>query len=142
MNTHIMQHAATRYILLVEDDPIFQLLHQKLIQKLQWNVELLAAKNGQEALDLLDKVGTSDMRALVLLDINMPICDGWQFLDQLDTKLYKETVQVVVVSSSTDQVDRQNASKYKNVIDYLVKPIKTADLEIIWNEPSFQDFWK
>jgi CheY-like chemotaxis protein len=137
-----MQHAATRYILLVEDDPIFQLLHQKLIQKLQWNVELLAAKNGQEALDLLDKVGTSDMRALVLLDINMPICDGWQFLDQLDTKLYKETVQVVVVSSSTDQVDRQNASKYKNVIDYLVKPIKTADLEIIWNEPSFQDFWK
>lgn len=142
MNTHIMQHAATRYILLVEDDPIFQLLHQKLIQKLQWNVELLAAKNGQEALDLLDKVGTSDMRALVLLDINMPICDGWQFLDQLDTKLYKETVQVVVVSSSTDQVDRQNASKYKNVIDYLVKPIKTDDLEIIWNEPSFQDFWK
>jgi CheY-like chemotaxis protein len=142
MNTKIMQHAATRYILLVEDDPIFQLLHQKLIQKLQWNVELLAAKNGQEALDLLDKVGTSDMRALVLLDINMPICDGWQFLDQLDTKLYKETVQVVVVSSSTDQVDRQNASKYKNVIDYLVKPIKTADLEIIWNEPSFQDFWK
>lgn len=142
MNTHIMQHAATRYILLVEDDPIFQLLHQKLIQKLQWNVELLAAKNGQEALDLLDKVGTSDMRALVLLDINMPICDGWQFLDQLDTKLYKETVQVVVVTSSTDQVDRQNASKYKNVIDYLVKPIKTADLEIIWNEPSFQDFWK
>lgn len=142
MDTNIMQPAATRYIFLVEDDPIFQLLHQKLIQKLAWNVELLAARNGQEALDLLDKIGTSDMRALVLLDINMPICDGWQFLNQLDSKIYKEAVQVAVVSSSTDHVDRQNASKYNNVIDYLVKPIKAADLEIIWNEPSFQEFWK
>lgn len=142
MNTNIIQQAESRYILLVEDDPIFQLLHQKLIQKLQWNVELLAATNGQEAIDLLDKVGTSDMRALVLLDINMPICNGWEFLDLLNSKIYKDKVQVAVVSSSTDNIDRQNASKYNNVIDYLVKPIKAADLEIIWNEPSFQDFWK
>lgn len=141
MDTNTLQQAASRFILLVEDDPIFQLLHQKLIQKLQWNVELLAAKNGQEALELLDRVGVSDMRALVLLDINMPICDGWQFLDQLNSKHYKDMIQVAVVSSSTDHVDRQNASKYKNVIDYLVKPIKAADLEIIWNEQTFQEFW-
>ena len=60
---------------------------------------------------------------IILLDLNMPILDGWQFLDEF--KQFNSTAQVYIMSSSNYPEDIQNASNYPLVKGYIVKPLTT-----------------
>jgi CheY-like chemotaxis protein len=68
---------------------------------------------------------TDDVVTLILLDINMPIMSGWEFLDSFDdfSDTIKKQFRIYLLSSSVDDRDKEKAKQNKNVIDYLSKPL-------------------
>ncbi|HVO72449.1 MAG TPA: response regulator [Ignavibacteriaceae bacterium] len=63
--------------------------------------------------------------AIILLDLNMPVMNGWELLDRFEelNEKIKERFKIYILSSSDDPRDRERAGSNKNVIDYIVKPL-------------------
>ncbi|MBA0883739.1 response regulator [Flavobacterium undicola] len=118
-------------ILCVDDDPITLMLCKKVITKTSFSNTIATAKNGEEALQyfnsIIDKNDETKLPQLIFLDLNMPIMDGWEFLDNFSTNKYSSvnSTKIVVLSSTIDPEDFEKSKKYKMVIDFLSKPITT-----------------
>ncbi|AOZ98160.1 MULTISPECIES: response regulator [Flavobacterium] len=118
-------------ILCVDDDPITLMLCKKVISKASFSNTIITAKNGEEALEyfnsIINKEATKELPQLIFLDLNMPIMDGWEFLDNFSTDKYAEvnSTKIVVLSSTIDPEDHEKSKKYPMVIDFLSKPITT-----------------
>jgi CheY-like chemotaxis protein len=112
-------------VMIVEDDPMVSFLHKALIVKRDISSSPKDFMNGMEALDFILDDYKKDQEAfyLILLDINMPIMNGWEFLEALkDCEVAKRT-EVVIVTSSPDRDDREKAKSFDLVTDYLEKPL-------------------
>ncbi len=117
-------------ILIVDDDYLIVTLHTMHLKRAGVLNNLVSKHNGREALDYIDEhVNGSDSRFLVLLDINMPVMNGWEFLDQLQERDYADGVYVVMVSSSVDASDIQKSKEYTQVIDYIEKPLTNVQID-------------
>jgi len=118
-------------IYIIDDDPIYKLVTQKLIEKTKLFSETKEFKNGNEAINYFE--ATTDLPDILLLDIEMPEMDGWEFLDafcKLEKKINKEST-VYIASSSIALEDKLKAQKYKCVKDFLSKPINLDKLQKI-----------
>ena len=114
----------------MDDDEISNYVTEKQIM-LSGKVKKLAVKlNGQEAANyLLENVdGYPD---LVLLDINMPIMNGFELLDLCKSSGLEGKIKFVMFTTSTHQNDKISAMKYDDVIDYIEKPITDSKLDKI-----------
>lgn len=126
-------------IICVDDDPIALLLSRLIITKTNYTSEIITAINGQEALDYLsqEKVinenNHNEKNILILLDLNMPIMDGWDFLEEFGTQLAHQytNVKIILLSSSVDPSDIQKSKTYPIVLDFLPKPLTKETLNII-----------
>ena len=110
-------------IVIVDDSDIVIFLHTEILSYSKLSSNPLSALNGQQALDLITSKEAKDVAYLILLDINMPVMDGWQFLESLGTLQDPPTVHVVIVTSSIDSIDKKKAAKYSNVIGFFEKPL-------------------
>lgn len=117
---------------LIDDDDIFVFLTKKAIESTSL-VELIRVfGNGLDAINFL-KEHREDLNALpeiILLDLSMPIMDGWQFLDQftaLAPKIDKK-ITIYICSSSISPSDVELAKKNNLVSDYIIKPITKEKL--------------
>ncbi len=114
-------------VLLVDDDSIFQFLSLKILQASGLTDEVMVCSNGQEAIQLIEDAMTrgSGFPDVIFLDINMPIMNGWEFLESFEKKApsLKDSIPVYIVSSSANQDDKERAKEFENVTDYLIKPI-------------------
>jgi CheY-like chemotaxis protein len=124
-------------VLLVDDDQIFNFLSSKILQKIGIAGEVQTALNGRAALDLINS-GYEESAAspdLILLDLNMPIMDGFGFLEAFKNLSIpnKDQIRVVVVSSSQDPRDIQRARDL-GVTRYLSKPLTEHSLRAILEE--------
>ncbi|MEB2784208.1 response regulator [Algoriphagus persicinus] len=122
-------------ILLVDDDPISQLIASKLIRKFETDITISSHLNGKVALEFLTKEFNDLDSFIVLLDINMPVMNGWEFLDELAQVSFCAKIKIYIVSSSTDEEDLLKASTYTNVAKFISKPIKNKDYEEILDLP-------
>lgn len=126
-----------RIVAIVDDDPIYRFTSLRSIERQQLASKILEFNSGNDALEFLLK-NSSDSSTLpdvILLDINMPLTDGWMFLDEfqrLKSSLAKEIV-IYMVSSSIDQRDLQRAKSNALVKDYLVKPIPQEKFKEVLN---------
>ncbi len=122
----------------VDDDQITLMLCKKVIEKVSFAKEIITAQNGEEALEYFMSIvsetkngNSKDYPKLVLLDLNMPVMDGWEFLDAyLENDLHEvfET-KFIVLSSTIDPNDVNKSKTYSMVIDFLSKPITKEMLE-------------
>lgn len=114
-------------ILIIDDDPLYLLLVKKTIMKYEFAKTISAFSNGLEAFDSLKQLinEPASLPDIILLDINMPIMDGWEFLDQFLPFLQKTTkkISIYIVTSSIAEDDRKKAATYPTIKDYLLKPI-------------------
>ncbi|MBL7858566.1 MAG: response regulator [Cyclobacteriaceae bacterium] len=114
-------------IALVDDDVIFQLTASRTIKAAHITDRILQFENGEDALGFLKTyAGNSDILPdVIFLDINMPIVDGWMFLEDYDglKKNFAKPIIVYMVSSSIDPRDIDRAKRNTNVKDYVVKPV-------------------
>lgn len=129
-------------VLVVEDDPVCSMLAQKVLKLIGLDKQLYTANNGKEALEIFNRCfcGEIGLPDLILLDLNMPIMDGFQFI-QAYKKLqfpHKEKVLIVITTSSVDDHDIERA-KELGIKYYLEKPISELVLKsIIAQELGFQ----
>ena len=89
-----------KVVLVVEDEIMIWLVIRELLEGEGYQVRV--AKNGREALDSLSKEGLPN---LILLDMKMPVMDGWQFAAEYD-KLYARSAPVVVMTAAGDAAKR------------------------------------
>ena len=118
-------------ICIIDDDPIYKLITKKLIQKTKLYSETIEFNNGNEAMIYFET--TSDLPDILLLDIEMPEMDGWEFLDEfckLEKRINKESM-VYIASSSIAIEDKLKAEKYECVKEFLSKPINLDKLQKI-----------
>ena len=112
-------------ILLIDDDPITNFLNEKVLRKLNIAETIRIAVNGQEAIEMicLKCHEGGDCPELIFLDINMPIMDGFEFLNHFKKAAFtnKEKVKIVILSTSTNPHDIEMARKEN--IKMLGKPL-------------------
>ncbi|GAB2635318.1 response regulator [Belliella aquatica] len=118
-------------ILIVDDEDIIIKLVRHLIVKSNLHGDPKAFLNGQDALEYLSSLKQNTTPQIVLLDINMPDLDGWDFLDLLIKSNFCEHVYVVIITSSINKSDRLRAEKYDIVAGYIEKPVSMNNMEEI-----------
>jgi CheY-like chemotaxis protein len=127
-------------ILCVDDDPITLMLCKKVIQKSDLAHEIDTAVNGEDALRYFDAItidstsGKINYPHLIFLDLNMPVMNGWEFLDVFSKENYSEkfsNIKVIVLSSTIDPDDIDKSKEYPMVIDFLSKPITTEIIDLL-----------
>ena len=114
-------------IALVDDDKIFQLTASKTLKATAMTDTILQFENGEQALRFLREHTTNpdSLPDYIFLDINMPMIDGWMFLDDYENlkSKFPKPINIYMVSSSIDTRDIERAKKNINVKDYIVKPV-------------------
>jgi CheY-like chemotaxis protein len=125
-------------ILCVDDDPITLMLCKKVIKKAEFSEDVMFANNGLEAYELFQSLVSKkqneeeiELPQLIFLDLNMPVMNGWEFLDLFNDKISSEYMQtkVIILSSTIDPADYNKAKQYDVVSHFLSKPITVEMLE-------------
>lgn len=120
--------------LLVDDDPIFNWVSSKMIEKVDPDLTIKSCANGKEALDFLCENYTGETSYQILLDINMPRLNGWEFIEELKRiqTIKSDNVSIYIVSSSTDESDIKKADGLELVKGYFKKPLSIEDIKFIF----------
>lgn len=122
-----MQSNKERIVALVDDDKIFQFTASKTISTLEITDKILQFDNGGEALNyLVNHAGSEEsLPDYIFLDINMPLVDGWTFLEDFAglSQNLKKKISIYMVSSSIDPRDIQRARSIPEVTEYVTKPV-------------------
>jgi CheY-like chemotaxis protein len=119
-------------LFVVDDDKIYHFILKNLLNKNDIKLKPSFFENGFDAIEILrQKLNANEFPDLILLDINMPIMDGWQFLEEF-RKFRAEfalTTDIYVVTSSNDNIDINKAKDFENEIaNYFLKPINESDI--------------
>ncbi|MFD2200767.1 PAS domain S-box protein [Shivajiella indica] len=124
------KHTETE-LLLIDDDLVVQMVHKKMITRngLHENPKVFISANS--ALSYIKEKDLPNFGFIVLLDINMPEMNGWEFLDELSKIDLLSHIEVIMLTSSVDQSDRIRAQQNPFVVDYLTKPLNSDTLEIL-----------
>ena len=120
-------------IYIIDDDPVCRLILSKTIQRNDSSMRITECENGQEGLEKLENIRYADHEIIVLLDINMPVLDGWSFLNQIEKShlYYLDQLIIYMVSSSIDEADTLKAKTYGFVKGFYNKPLTRDDLHTI-----------
>ncbi len=120
------------FFLLIDDEPWTNLFHQKLIQKMGYSNACYVAEHGKKAIDYLTKCidfawldKSYIWPNIILLDLNMPLMDGWEFLSEYEKfpLEYRNKTKVVLLTSSPDPDDLEKTKEKSFIFKYLKKPI-------------------
>lgn len=124
-------------VMLIDDNEIDNLINQKMIEAANLTEHIYIHTGGRSAIEFLknmEKIHSDINRVLpqvVFLDIDMPLMDGFQFLDEFD-KLSEKTkaeCSIVMLTSSINPQDVDKSKKYDYVKRYINKPLSQENLE-------------
>lgn len=131
--------AKTLYV--IDDDEIFQFMITRTLKAIDQNIQVEVCSNGKKAISKL-KNEKDEIPDIILLDINMPVMDGWEFLKhytKFKSKINKN-ISIYIVSSSANPEDIHKAREMKNLSGYIPKPIDRIQLKKIIKETP-QNHW-
>ena len=111
---------------IIDDYKIFTFVLKKILEKNKNFNQILDFKNGEEVLLMLTLHNFKP--DVILLDINMPVIDGWQFLEALEKLPNKEQYKIFIMSSSIDKTDIEKSKTFSTVVDFISKPINNEKL--------------
>ncbi len=114
-----------RLVCVIDDDPLYIFGMKKILEHTSLAEDSIFYKNGEEALNGLKDIATSGEKYpdLILLDINMPILNGWGFLENyIEMGLSRDT-KIYMVSSSINQEEVDKAQSTSLVSGYIFKPL-------------------
>ena len=123
--------------LLVDDDEATNFLNELLIEELHMTNQLLIARNGKEALQVIQQrcIDNGGCPELILLDINMPVMDGFEFLKAFEALEFNNKKSVVVVMLTTSQAPKDvERVKEFAIADFLNKPLTEEALKEVMDK--------
>lgn len=123
-------------VLLVDDDHIAIIITKEYIRLTEFAADVYIANDGLDAIDRLEMILSSTesrLPLLVMLDLNMPMMDGWGVLDHWSARNHQKADEVyfVILSSSVDPADQRKARTYPFVLDFLTKPLEMDNLRLL-----------
>ncbi|HYG39581.1 MAG TPA: response regulator [Cytophagales bacterium] len=123
-------------ILLIEDSDLDNYAHRRLIEKLEITEDLKIFKNGLEAINyfkILTEINSPP--DIIFLDLNMPIMDGFGFLEHFKSLLLKnkDNIKIVVLTSSSSPVDQKKANMLGSH-EYLIKPLTKEKIKEVYEK--------
>ncbi len=121
-------------VLLIDDDEINNMICTKIISKNDFATNVVACSSARQGLKYLQDAlteGTKPLPTVIFLDINMPVMNGWDFLDQYKQMpgLADKGIVLIMLSSSSSANDLSRAQGYPQVSDYITKPLTAAHLQ-------------
>lgn len=128
-------------VLIVDDDEVVVFIQKKLMANNEVSDCPLVFKRARPALDFIASEDKNN-EFLVLLDINMPGMNGWEFLDELNERSDKERFHIIMVTSSVEQRDKDKAAEYSMVREFLEKPITNESCRKIKDIPAISHFFE
>ncbi|MEZ2413507.1 two-component system response regulator [Muriicola sp. E247] len=125
-------------ICIIDDDPIFIYGTKRLIMDANFKGDITVFQNGEEGLSGLLQIHREGkpMPPIIFLDLNMPVMNGWEFLEAIHQQAEFNSLnfQIFILSSSIDPKDTERANSYKMVKDFISKPISPDTLhDILYN---------
>jgi len=119
-------------VCIIDDDPVHIFVTKKVLELGEMCESIMVFKNGQEAYDKLRAICINGeiLPDVILLDLNMPIWDGWDFLDAFTQIPIEKKIIIYIVTSSNDPSDIRKAKSYEQVSNFIVKPITIEKLKI------------
>ncbi len=126
----------SKKVAIVYDDAIFQFTTKIKFEKLGLVDDVMIFNDGEEAIQFIQSGNKEDMPEILLLDINMPIVDGWDFLELFEKvpKEKQQMMEILMLSSSINPDDVKRAEANAYVVDYITKPISDADVKKIFRQ--------
>jgi CheY-like chemotaxis protein len=126
-------------ICIVDDDKVYQFLVKQILKIKELADNVLTFSDGEEVYNYIkDNKGKPDLLPdIILLDINMPIMDGFLFMEEyikLKREINKKII-IYMVTSSVDPVDLERSKKYSDIKGFITKPISPEVLEKIIRTP-------
>lgn len=121
-------------ILLVDDDVINNELNKFVIENTGYAKNIEIALNGEEAIDLLQKKDETETPNLIFLDLNMPIMNGFEFLEEYKNMNIpcKELTKIYILTSSRNEKDLAKAKNFQ-IEGYVTKPLTIEKVKTILN---------
>jgi CheY-like chemotaxis protein len=116
-------------VCLIDDDAIYQFTARKILESTELVKEVHSFTNGADALayfEDMERLGKESFPDIVFLDINMPVLDGWEFLESYEKMQLPAYSPLYMVSSSINEADIQHSKTFHSVTGCLVKPVPKA----------------
>lgn len=120
------------HLLLVDDSEATNNFHNRLLSRIKFAENIIVTTNGKEGLDYLKQA--SDCPTLIFLDLNMPVLDGFEFLEQVNPIIaarFETMPTIVVMTSSEEQVDKERCKSLYSKILFYSKPVTVDQIEEI-----------
>lgn len=122
-----MQNKKLNGVFLIDDDSINNYINARLIKRIGISEELAISLNGKEALSYLKKLIAENKKcpSLILLDINMPVMDGFEFVEAFQKLNFnnKQEVVIVMLTTSENSKDIERVKENPKIADFLNKPL-------------------
>ena len=121
--------------MLIDDNNDDNFFHGREIKKNNPAVIIIVKNSGTDALEYLKaQIYIKEPRPdLIFLDINMPVMNGWEFLDEynlLDKELQSRAI-IIMLSTSRNPEDEERRVKWSFVSDFIKKPLTRVNMEVI-----------
>lgn len=126
-------------VMLIDDNEFDLFLMEKLLVIKEISSSVIKFLYAGSALDYLAQCADIEWPQLIILDIHMPVMSGFEFLEKFEKFEEKKRIQclIIMISSSLDITDNQNALKNPNVLKLLNKPINMEELQETLHEKGF-----
>lgn len=126
-------------IILIDNDETVLYLHRLFLEEKFNATQIVSFTDCEEALAYLkSNEFEQSQRFIILLDINMPMMDGWEWIDEINKTDVGKNLHIFMVSSSINPTDFENIKKYPQVIGYLEKPIDEVFINKLNEYPALQ----
>jgi CheY-like chemotaxis protein len=139
-----------RKVLCVDDDTISLTISQLLLKRTGFATEVNTVIDGSEALEYFEDLFATNPNPaenapeLILLDINMPVMNGWEFLQEYTPRFLDKlpNTHIVILSSTIDPEDFALAKQYPVVVQFISKPLSIENLEELRSNPAMAPFFE
>ena len=128
---------------IIDDDALFQFSIRKILTATDAIDKVLQFANGSDAIDyfLENKNQASNLPDLVFLDLNMPLMNGWQFMDKfLEQTFAKKNIMIYICTSSVNNKDQEKFRSYSELKGYIIKPLHKAEIYEVMDREVHQTY--
>lgn len=118
---------------IIDDDEVILYLTRLLNKDVTFCKQMASFNSSENALNSLKEAIDNNLQlpSLILIDLNMPVMNGWTFLDELSQLEAGKNIPVFIFSSSINQEDINRAKTYTIVKDYIIKPLTVTKISKI-----------
>ncbi|WP_129718204.1 response regulator [Pedobacter sp. SYP-B3415] len=122
-------------LLVIDDDDINIFIIKKIVEKTGYDVDMVSQANGKLAIDYLQETLGSDrpFPDLILIDINMPVLNGWEFIEAYEKLNIDKNPDMYLLSSSVYENDIEKAKTYSIVNGFISKPLAIDRLKELFD---------